>query len=185
MHDGLLIMIKVIILDIDGVLTDGKKHYSRTGEVIAKTFCDKDWTAIKRFQAIGIKVVFMTGDGYNSEVIANRNLPLIICRKDGVHTDKSHWMSQICEENECTTDDVCVVGDDLFDLKLMMMVHHRYCLLDSPATLKKYCDVLPCKGGDNAVMRLYDLLEALEFIPVHDCFEIIDKIYELDIKEKF
>jgi 3-deoxy-D-manno-octulosonate 8-phosphate phosphatase (KDO 8-P phosphatase) len=178
-------MIKLLLLDIDGVLTDGKKTYNRDGEVISKTFCDKDWTAIKRFQSIGIKVIFMTGDGYNASIISNRNLPLIVCRKDGVHTDKSQYMDQICEENDCTTDDVCVVGDDLFDLKLMMMVIHRFCLLDSPAVLKKYCDVLGCKGGENAIMHLFDVLEAREIIPTHDCFTILDKIYELDTKEKF
>ena len=185
MHDGLPLMIKVIILDIDGVLTDGKKHYSRNGEVIAKTFCDKDWTAIKRFQAIGINVIFITGDDYNASIITNRNLPLIVCRVDGVHTDKSHWMDEICQKYECSINDVCVVGDDIFDLKLMMMVLHRYCLIDSPAVLKKHCDVIPCKGGENAIMKLFDLLEALELIPVHDCLEILDKIYALDIKEKF
>ena len=41
-------MIKLLILDVDGVLTDGKKYYNRDGDVVMKTFCDKDWTAIKR-----------------------------------------------------------------------------------------------------------------------------------------
>ena len=52
-------MIKLVILDVDGVLTDGKKYYNRDGDVVMKTFCDKDWTAIKRFKALGIKVLFL------------------------------------------------------------------------------------------------------------------------------
>ena len=43
-------MIKLIILDIDGVLTDGRKYYGVDGIPFAKTYCDKDFTAIKRMR---------------------------------------------------------------------------------------------------------------------------------------
>ena len=38
-------MIKLVVLDVDGVLTDGKKYYNREGDVVMKTFCDfdRDW----------------------------------------------------------------------------------------------------------------------------------------------
>ena len=65
------ILIKLVILDVDGVLTTGKKYYNREGEVKLKSFCDKDWTAIKRFQAIGIPVIFITGDPYNKQILDN------------------------------------------------------------------------------------------------------------------
>ena len=66
-------MIKLLILDVDGIMTDGIKYYDREGTVKLKTFCDKDWTAIKRFRAIGINVVFLTGDPYNVSILENRN----------------------------------------------------------------------------------------------------------------
>ena len=66
-------MIKLVILDVDGVLTDGKKYYNRDGDVLMKTFCDKDWTAIKRFKALGIKVLFLSGDPFNEKIAKNRN----------------------------------------------------------------------------------------------------------------
>ena len=47
-------MIKLVILDVDGVMTDVKKYFDRDGNVVIKNFCDKDWTAIKRLRAIGI-----------------------------------------------------------------------------------------------------------------------------------
>ena len=50
-------MIKLIILDVDGVMTDGKKYYDRDGKVVLKNFCDKDWTAIKRFRALPAEAV--------------------------------------------------------------------------------------------------------------------------------
>jgi len=177
--------IKMIVLDVDGVMTDGKKYYDRKGAVVVKSFCDKDWTAIKRFRAIGINVVCITGDGFNAAILANRNIPVIICRTDNAHTDKSNYLAGIIEEYDCTYDEVCVVGDDLFDLKLMMMVKHRFCLLDSPSVVKQYCDVLGCKGGENAIAVLFDRLEGFELIPKVPWQEAMDKIYEIDAKERF
>ena len=52
-------MIKLIILDVDGVMTDGKKYYDRDGNVMMKNFCDKDWTAVKRFQRLGFLLYFL------------------------------------------------------------------------------------------------------------------------------
>ena len=52
--------IKLAILDVDGVLTDGKKTYDNTGLCIYKTFCDKDFTAIKKLKALGISVCFLS-----------------------------------------------------------------------------------------------------------------------------
>ena len=42
----------LLILDVDGVLTDGKKYYDNTGKVLLKTFCDRDFTAIKKIKAV-------------------------------------------------------------------------------------------------------------------------------------
>ena len=78
-------MIKLLILDVDGVLTDGKKYYNRDGKVEMKTFCDKDWTAIKRFRALGINVIFLTGDPFNENIAYHRNIHCIVNRKDGTH----------------------------------------------------------------------------------------------------
>ena len=71
-------MIKLIVLDVDGILTDGKKYYNRDGDVVMKTFCDKDWTAIKRFRAMDIPVVFLTGDPFNESIARNINIYVII-----------------------------------------------------------------------------------------------------------
>ena len=87
-------MIKLVILDVDGVLTDGKKYYNRDGDVVMKTFCYKDWTAIKRFKALGIKVLFLSGDPFNEKIAKNRNIDIIINRKDGTHNDKGDYVEE-------------------------------------------------------------------------------------------
>ena len=88
-------MIKLVILDVDGVMTDGKKYYDRDGNVVMKNFCDKDWTAVKRFRAIGIPVVFLTGDPFNAKILSNRNLPYVVNRGEGFHRDKVNFLDEI------------------------------------------------------------------------------------------
>jgi len=86
-------MIKLIVLDIDGVMTDGRKYYNREGTAQYKTFCDKDWTAIKRFKALGIKVVFLTGDAFNIGIAEKRNIDVIVNRNDSSHVDKVEYLT--------------------------------------------------------------------------------------------
>ena len=178
-------MIKLVILDVDGVMTDGTKYYDRDGKVVLKVFCDKDWTAIKRFRALGIPVLFITGDPYNEMILKNRNLPTVVNRGEGFHRDKINFLPQVLEEYKCTTKDVVYLGDDLFDYMITKGVKYKYCVSNSPKALQDICNVLPCKGGENAIMYFFEELENRALIPRKSAQEVMDKIYELDLKEKF
>ena len=166
-------MIKLIILDVDGVLTDGTKYYDHDGKVVLKLFCDKDWTAIKRFRAIGIPVVFITGDPYN------------VNRGEGFHKDKVNYLTEVLDDYNCLAEEVLYLGDDLFDVNIMKSVGHPYCLLDSPIIVKQNANTLYCKAGENVIMQLFDKLEIDGLIPIVPYDEVMTKIYELDLKEKF
>lgn len=178
-------MIKLIILDVDGVLTDGTKYYDRDGKVVLKLFCDKDWTAIKRFRAIGIPVVFITGDPYNEIILKNRNLPVVVNRGEGFHKDKVNYLTEVLDDYNCLAEEVLYLGDDLFDVNIMKSVGHPYCLLDSPIIVKQNANTLYCKAGENVIMQLFDKLEIDGLIPIVPYDEVMTKIYELDLKEKF
>ena len=58
-------------------------------------------------------------------------------------------------------------------------------MLDSPRIVRQVAQVLPVKGGDNVVMELFDTLEIDGLLPCVPYDEVIDSIYELDLKEKF
>lgn len=178
-------MIQLVILDVDGVMTDGTKYYDSDGKVVLKIFCDKDWTAIKRFRAIGIPVVFITGDPYNENILKNRNLPVVVNRGSGFHNDKANYLADILEEYNLSSEDVAYFGDDLFDIGIMKSVGHPYCLLDSPRIVKQVAKIIYCKAGQNAIMQFFDHLEENKLIPVISYDKVINKIYELDLKEKF
>ena len=178
-------MIKLVILDVDGVMTDGIKYYDRDGKVVLKTFCDKDWTAIKRLRAIGIDVVFITGDPYNEMILKNRNLPTVVNRGEGFHRDKINFLPEVLEKYSCSYKEAAYLGDDLFDYMITKGVKYKFCVADSPRALQEICNVLPCKGGENAIMYFFEELEDRALIPRKSAQDVMDRIYELDIQEKF
>ena len=178
-------MIKLLILDVDGVMTDGTKYYDREGDVVLKIFCDKDWTAIKRFRAVGVHVVFITGDPYNEKILKNRNLHVVVNRGKGFHSDKANYLDDILEEYECSAEETAYVGDDLFDIGIMRKVGYPICVKNSPQIVKDNAKMMLVKGGNNVLMHLYESLEVKNLIPKIRYEDVIDKIYELDLKEKF
>jgi len=179
-------MIKLIILDIDGVLTNGKKIYDNTGKCVYKEFCDKDWTAIKRFQALNIDVVFLTGDpNINSNIGINRGIRTYVNRSNNVHVDKSYFLNEIAEAYNTQPDNICYVGDDIFDIGIMKKVKYPFCVEDSPKMVKQYATTLPKNGGDNVIACLFEIVEEIGLIQTCHYEEIIDKIYELDKKQVF
>ena len=64
-------------------------------------------------------------------------------------------------------------------------VKYKYCVSNSPRALQEICNILPCKGGENAIMYFFEELEDRALIPRKSAQEVMDKIYELDLKEKF
>lgn len=182
---GLLNTIKLIILDVDGVLTDGRKYYDRDGVVCYKVFCDKDWTAIKRFKALGIPVLFLTGDSYNVSIAKKRNIDVYVNRNDKEHKDKSEYLNEICSKYSVTPDEIVYVGDDIFDLRIMESVGYAFCPSDSPVVIRENSFTLNSRGGDNLIVELFEYLERFNLLPKYDINEHLKKIYEIDIKEKF
>lgn len=178
-------MIKLVILDVDGVLTDGKKYYNREGEVLMKTFCDKDWTAIKRFRAMGITVIFLTGDPFNESIARNRNIDVIVNRKNGKHTDKSEFLEELVAKYKVKYSEIVYAGDDIFDIQIMKKIKHSFCPQDCPAIVEQNATPIPVNGGNNFAVALFEVLEEKKLIEVNDFDEHLKQVYALDEKEKF
>jgi len=170
-------MIKLVVLDIDGVLTDGSKTYGIDGSVISKTYNDKDFTAIKRFRAAGIAVCFLSGDNrINEKMAANRNIDFYYSRG----LDKASFVDQFTVKYNATTEEMLYIGDDLFDLSMLQAVGHPYCTADSPAIVKDACypeGIVPRKGGENVIAALYDILLCKNLIKdaTMEAIEALDK----------
>jgi len=171
-------MIKLVILDVDGVLTDGRKYYDNSGLAVYKTFCDKDFTAIKKFKSAGCHVIFLSGDeNINERVAANRGIPFYYTRGKC----KSLFLPDLLKEYSARLEEVVFLGDDTFDRELMSRVYHKFCPSDAPREVKEVCQVLTNAGGCNCVLELYEVLLKQNNVKQYD----MDIIYKIDNNEKF
>lgn len=177
---------KLLILDVDGVLTDGTKLYDLNGRVSHKRFNDKDFTAIKRFTCAGVKVVWLSGDdAVNRSVAASRGIPFFNarCTSDGVIC-KASFVPVFADRFGVPSKDMAYVGDDYFDLDIMLAVRYRYCPQDATADVLRVCEhrVLNRKGGEGVVAALYeryrqanDLIDDAEAVRLADAKELNSK----------
>jgi 3-deoxy-D-manno-octulosonate 8-phosphate phosphatase (KDO 8-P phosphatase) len=173
--------IKLIILDVDGVMTDGSKTYDTKGKVISKQFNDRDFTAIKIFKSLGIRVVFLSGDPFNEKIAKNRNIPFFCSRVNGVMVRKEEFVSQFEVMYGVHRDDMVYVGDDVFDIGIMKEVGYPFCPSDSPKGVKEYCVVLKAKSGENCLTELYEMLYDRNLIGEYS----LEEVEQLDKNEKF
>lgn len=157
--------IELVILDVDGVLTDGKKLYDESHKVLSKTFLCKDFTAIKRLIAAGIKVVLLSGDNFNRAMAEKRNLDFYCSRNEDLSLDKSRFISLFEETYGVSRESMLFVGDDYFDLSMFKSLQWTFCPSDAPKTIKESAFmILNSKGGEGVVVELYDQLYQLDML---------------------
>ena len=148
--------IKLIILDVDGVLTDGYLFYDYQGNQI-KRFCVKDGLGIRYLQKAGLNICIVSGG--KADVIKNRakdlNIKHIYC---GVK-NKKEKVETLREEFEVNKENILYVGDDLNDLTVRKVVGLLIAPNDASKNLKKFCNaILKNNGGYGAVRELSERL---------------------------
>jgi 3-deoxy-D-manno-octulosonate 8-phosphate phosphatase (KDO 8-P phosphatase) len=174
--------IKMLLLDIDGILTNGKKIYSPSGKVIGKEYCDLDFTAIKIFKHLSIKVVFISGDQTcNKSMAKNRDIDFYYTRIGKINVDKFFFLKKIEKKYKVKRENIAFLGDDIFDLKLGQNIGYFAVPNNSINLLKKEADyILKNNSGDYLVKEFLDLFLKIKKISKID----IKKIYNLENNEK-
>lgn len=178
-------MIKLLILDIDGVLTKGDKIYDSSGICTNKCFNDKDWTAIKLFKCHGVKVCFLTGDEFNLQIARNRNIDCYINKVNGNVVDKVELLDDILKRYEVTAYDTAYIGDDYYDYNVLLSVKYCFAPEDAPNEVKAISHILNHKSGENLVMRLYEICVIEELITNLNIQDKIKMLFDFDRLEKF
>lgn len=150
-------MIKLLILDIDGVLTDGTKVYDKDHKVISKRFMCKDFTAIKRLVAAGIKVVMVSGDEWNHIMAKKRNIDFYCSRGDDLSLDKSILLPMLEQKYNIPMNEMGFVGDDYFDLSMFQKLTYTFCPTDAPFIIQENAyRIMNSAGGEGVIIELYD-----------------------------
>jgi len=148
--------VRLLVCDVDGVLTDGGLHYDENGRVV-KRFDVRDGLAIRMLQRAGIEVAFLSGGRSGAIEQRARHLDIRHCLV-GVG-DKLAALQDLLDQLDLGPEHTAFIGDDLNDLTVRPAVG----LLVSPANgalgLRRQADlVLRQKGGDGAVRELAERL---------------------------
>lgn len=149
-------MIKLIVLDVDGCLTNGQIIYGESGEEI-KAFNVKDGLAIKSWMALGHEVVIITGR--RSGIVKRRAEELGISHLYQGVKDKKRRLKMLCADLGITADEVAAIGDDLNDLKMLAFAGRSYAPADASGFITDSVDhVLTRRGGEAAVREMIEAL---------------------------
>lgn len=147
--------IKLLVLDVDGVMTDGGMYYSENGDQIKK-FNTKDGMAIQHLTKNGYQVAIISS-GYTTEMIQKRAELLGVQRVYVGRDPKLTVLNQFCEELGIELNQVAIIGDDVNDLPVIKKVGFSAAPSDAMNTVKSNVDViLTKKGGDGCVREFID-----------------------------
>jgi 3-deoxy-D-manno-octulosonate 8-phosphate phosphatase (KDO 8-P phosphatase) len=144
--------IRLLLLDVDGVLTTGDIIYNDKGEE-AKVFNVRDGLGLRLLMKSGIKVGIITGRRSNSLTHRCRNLGIEMVF-DGA-LDKAKALNTVLDETGLALDRIAFMGDDLLDLAVMGRVGLAVAVRDAhESVLEKAHLVTKAKGGRGAVREL-------------------------------
>jgi len=148
--------IKLLILDVDGVMTDGHIVMDDSGREI-KHFDVRDGHGIKLIQRYGIKVVLLTGR--KSEVVKCRARDLEIKEVYQKAFNKKEIFTKILRKNKLDSAEAAFVGDDIIDIPVLKAAGFSAAVADALDVVKKSVDyVTQNKGGRGAVREICELL---------------------------
>ncbi|MEM1025317.1 MAG: HAD-IIIA family hydrolase [Myxococcota bacterium] len=141
--------VKALLLDVDGVLTDGRVFYLGDGQE-ARAFHVRDGLGVQLLGAAGITVGILSGK--QSEVVRRRaeemGIELMLL---GVE-DKVEAYENACKQLDCADEEVAYVGDDLPDLPLIRRSGLGLAVADAAAEVRAAAHiVLRANGGQGAV----------------------------------
>jgi 3-deoxy-D-manno-octulosonate 8-phosphate phosphatase (KDO 8-P phosphatase) len=148
--------ITLIVLDVDGTMTDGG-IYIDNNRVETKKFNIKDGAGILLAQSVGIEFMILTGRSSNCvEQRANElHIKYVI---QGIH-HKADYLKGFAADHNLLPEYIAYIGDDLNDLPAMRYAGVSACPIDAADEVKAYCDyILPQKGGDGVIRTFVELL---------------------------
>jgi len=148
--------IELIVLDVDGTMTDSHITYSENGDEI-KSFNVKDGLAIASWRKLGKQVAIITGR--SSSIVARRAKELRIEHFYQGIENKKEVLEALLEKLDLTMENVAAIGDDLNDLQMLRSAKISFVPRDASAYVDKIATViLSKKGGDGAVREMIEHL---------------------------
>ncbi|MBC8317382.1 MAG: HAD-IIIA family hydrolase [Desulfobulbaceae bacterium] len=148
--------IKLLLLDVDGVLTDGSIAYTDEGREV-KTFSVKDGFGMNMLQKTGVEIGLITAR--SSEALTRRAKDLRLKYVYQGVREKVAMYEQVKEELNLEAYEIAYMGDDWLDLALLSRVGFSATVADGVPEVQKIVDyVAKCAGGRGAVREVCELI---------------------------
>ena len=148
--------IRLVITDVDGVLTDGGRYYSNNGEIF-KRFHVRDGMGVNLLLRNGVNTVIITKE--ISKIVNYWAKSMNVSKVYSGAKIKENELEKICKIYKLTPSNIAFIGDDVNDLELMKRVGLSATPYDGIAQAKKVADYV-CKspGGCGALREVADLI---------------------------
>lgn len=148
--------IKILLLDVDGVLTDGRIIYDSSGRDM-KFFDVHDGLGVYLLRKAGIKTILITAKGSRS--IRPRARDMGVEEVFANITPKTVVLERILKKYRLDIDEVCFAGDDLVDLGIMKKVGFAIAVFNAAQEIKQVAAYITFKeGGRGAVREIAELI---------------------------
>ncbi len=153
--------IKLVITDVDGVLTDGGRYYSDKGETIKK-FHVRDGMGINILLRNNIQTVILSKE--NSPIVKKWAKDMNVSKLYLGIKHKEKKLSDICKDFSLKKDEIAFIGDDVNDVELLSLVGFSATPKDGIIYAKKIADyTCNLQGGHGAFREFSDLILSIQF----------------------
>ncbi len=142
--------VKLLVLDVDGVLTDGGIYFDDSGKELKK-FNSLDGYGIKMLLSSGIEVAVISSRSTSSVAYRMEGLGVKHCYQN--QSDKNIKMQQILETLSLNVDQVAFVGDDVMDLTVMKKIALPIAVANAHPFVKEHALLITESGGGHGAVR--------------------------------
>ena len=143
--------IKMLITDVDGVMTDGGMYFTSTGEEM-KRFSARDGFAVAICRDKNIEYGIISA-GHSPALVEARARVLKIKHCYVGYTPKLDVLKEWLEKMNLKPEEIAYIGDDLTDIHIMDFVGYTACPADAIEKVKKKVDVVLSKNGGHGCIR--------------------------------
>lgn len=153
--------IKLVVTDVDGVLTDGGRYYSEKGEILKK-FHVRDGMGVNLLLRNGIKTAILTKE--NSKIVKKWATSMNISKVYSGIKIKEEQIEKLCKFFKINSSQIAYIGDDVNDLELFKKVGLSVTPKDGIEQAKKIVDhVCNASGGEGVLREISDVILNIQF----------------------
>jgi len=148
--------IKMVLTDVDGVLTDGGMYYSKEGEIMKK-FNTRDGMGVELLSKQKIGSIIITRE--NSVIVKKRGKKIKVLETHVGVLKKELLLPKICKKYSLKLENIAYIGDDVNDFEIMRKVGFSCTPNDGIQKIKSISDyICTTKGGHGAFREISDLI---------------------------